>query len=143
MSSAAFSLEGFMAQQGNIDHPCQRLTRGIDMTDSQEPKGGIQGEIFVNIPFPPKGTWAELGQSLPLGEGKQGLCNFSFYKSADNRLHVYAQFATWGSRYIKTDIPLSVPDVGVSKLYIRWGDKRVVLRQDNLPAIEVDWQFPD
>lgn len=85
----------------------------------------------------------ELGQSLPLGAGTQGLCDFNFYKSADNRLHIYARFSTWGSRYIKTDIPLNVPDVGVSKLYIRWEDKKVVLRQDNLPAIELVWQFPD
>jgi hypothetical protein len=113
------------------------------MSRNEEPRSGLPGEVYIDIPFPPKGSWADLGQSLALGEGRQGLCNFSLYKSADNRLHVYAQFSTWGSRYIKTDIPLNVPDVGVSKLYIRWEDKKVVLRQDNLLAIELDWQFPD
>lgn len=113
------------------------------MSKEKDTPAGAPGVVSIEIPFPEWGAWTEEGQSLNLGLIEQGPARVSLYKSADNRLHVYAQFVSWGNRYIKTDIPLSVPDVGVSTLGIRWADKGASLWQDNQPAIELDWQWPE
>lgn len=112
------------------------------MSKESDAPSGVPGEVSIDIPFPKKGPWMLEGAPHDLGIIEQGLARVNLYKSANNRLHIYAQFVTWGDRFIKKDIPLSVPDVGVSTLGIRWEDKKVVLWQDSLPAIELDWQSP-
>ena len=112
------------------------------MSKHKEAPAGVPGAVSIEIPFPERGAWTKEGRSQDLGLIEQGAARVSLYKSTDNRLHIYAQFVSWGDRYIKTDIPLSVPDVGVSILGIRWEDKGAVLWRDNQPAIELDWQWP-
>ena len=102
----------------------------------------IPGYEAVPIPFPTPGSWIEEGQSLDLGEFRQGYCLGHLYKTADNQLHVFLEVATWKGVCVKADMPLSVPAASgdVSILHIRWRDRGVRLQQDAGPAIDANWQ---
>lgn len=102
----------------------------------------LLGHGSLTIPFPAPGKWLEEGQSLDLGNVQNGMCSGRFYKTADNKLHVYIEVMTWGDRFIKEYMPLHVHREGESTLYIHWREEGAVLRQDDCAPIDAAWQQP-
>ncbi len=104
----------------------------------------LPGYVYIEIPFPPPGSWMDEGQKLDLGRFEQGLCSGNLFKTINNKLYVFAEFQTWGGRFIKADMPLHVPaeDGVASILHIRWADTGVRLQQDARQPIDVAWQPP-
>jgi hypothetical protein len=100
----------------------------------------LPGHTTLVIPFPPAGPWQTEGQSRDIGAFKSGLCSGNLFKTADNCLYIFLEVLTWKNRFIKTYIPLRLPDEGESMLHIHWREAGVRLQQDAHPAIEVDWQ---